>query len=1094
MMHSSTLLRRSLSYYWRTHAAVVLGVAAAVAVLGGALLVGDSVRASLRDLVLRRLGNTDYVVSAGGFVREALAAEAFQTAAPLIALEGQAVHQNSGRRAGGVQVYGVDERFWQFHGRAPQALDGREALLSESLVRELDSGAKDTILVRLEKASAVPAESLHGRKDDLALTLRVNQRGVLAAQDLGEFSPRPQQGGVKAIFVPLRMLQSELDQAGRVNTILVSEPPGGGGGERLEAALRERFAIEDLGVKLRPIEDCRCLLVESESIVLGGALAESASAAAQALGWRSSDVLTYLANAIRVGTREVPYSLVAAVEADAFPALAGGREAILLNDWAARDLGAKPGDPVTLDYYLWDPGGRLLTRSADFRLAAVTPIQGLAADRNLAPEYPGITESENVSDWDPPFPIDLRKVRRQDEDYWERYRTTPKAFVTLERGQELWQSRYGKLTSVRVFPPAGVEPGAALAQFRDRLRAALDPIQAGLLVLPVRAQGLQAAQGATDFGEYFVYFSFFLVVSALLLAALFFKLSIEQRLREVGTLRSVGYSIAKIRRLYLAEGLALAAAGTLLGLLGAVAYGALMMHGLRTWWLDAVGTRYLTLHVSPLSLVLGGAGGLVAAAACIGWTLRSLWRRTPRSLLSGSAAEEDAGPAAARSRRISTLGLAAGVAGLLLLAASVAGAISQAAGFFGAGMLLLTALLCLQWSWLARRGRGLISSVPVLGYRNAGYRPGRSVLSITLIASAIFILVAVNAFRHPEGEASLDPRSPSGGYPLMAESIVPLVYDLNSPQGRDELNLSGLPEGTSFARFRLKPGDDTSCLNLYQPRNPRILGAPESFLRAGRFSFQASPAANPWLLLESALPDGAVPAIADANSLQYVLHLKVGEDFVLERSGANPVRLRLVAALERSLLQGELLISEANFLRLFPDYEGYRVFLIDTPPAGAASVTEMLEDALSDYGFDVIATAARLAAFNRVENTYLSTFQALGGLGLLLGTIGLGAVLLRNVLERRRELALLRAVGYRPGNLAVMVAAENALLLFLGVASGAGCALLAIAPAFLSRSGAFPGTLLAILLLGVVVTGMAASLAAVAAVVRSPLLPVLRAE
>ena len=64
----------------------------------------------------------------------------------------------------------------------------------------------------------------------------------------------------------------------------------------------------------------------------------------------------------------------------------------------------------------------------------------------------------------------------------------------------------------------------------------------------VRGEALTASRGATDFGEYFVYFSFFLVVSALLLAALFFKLGIEQRVREVGLLRAVGFRVADVRR------------------------------------------------------------------------------------------------------------------------------------------------------------------------------------------------------------------------------------------------------------------------------------------------------------------------------------------------------------------------------------------------------------------------------------------------------------------------------------------------------------------------------------------------------------------
>ena len=117
------LVVRGLTYYWRTNVAVVIGVATAVAVLAGALLVGDSVRGSLRDLVLQRLGQTDLVVASVGFFREALAddvrqAQAFRTtfreAAPLVIVPGFVTAQESGRRVGDVRVYGVDDWFWRF--------------------------------------------------------------------------------------------------------------------------------------------------------------------------------------------------------------------------------------------------------------------------------------------------------------------------------------------------------------------------------------------------------------------------------------------------------------------------------------------------------------------------------------------------------------------------------------------------------------------------------------------------------------------------------------------------------------------------------------------------------------------------------------------------------------------------------------------------------------------------------------------------------------------------------------------------------------------------------------------------------------------
>ena len=228
--------------------------------------------------------------------------------------------------------------------------------------------------------------------------------------------------------------------------------------------------------------------------------------------------------------------------------------------------------------------------------------------------------------------------------------------------------------------------------------------------------------------------------------------------------------------------------------------------------------------------------------------------------------------------------------------------------------------------------------------------------------------------------------------------------------------------------------------------------------------------------------------------MTYVLHMKLGDDFVLPGSSERPIKLRLVAALADSIFQGEMVMAEQPFMRLFPEWDGYRFFLADAPLGQTPEVTELLESRLSDFGVDVASTAERLAGFHRVEYTYLSTFQMLGGLGLVLGTLGLGAILLRNVLERRRELALLRALGYTQSDFLTMVVAENVLLLVGGLIIGTFCALVAIAPMFLDRGGRLPVDTVALLLLGVLGTGLLASLGATVAALRSPLLSALRAE
>lgn len=1169
------LVIRSLQYYWRTNLAVISGVAVAVSVLSGALLVGTSVRGSLRDLVAQRLGATDVVVASDRFFREDLADELLSgvnvsgaIACPIIRLDGVLAREGASRRSRAVQVYGVDDRFWTFHGLSRSGPEGRTTLVGKPLADALGIQSGDTLLLRLETSGAVPRESLYGRRDLVGRTIRLTSGGVLEADELGQFALQSSQEDVLAVFVPLARLQRDLGEPSRANTILVASSPvtrptraqpsrspstraappfdraQGGLSERVErpdpgsrasdpdavrSALNRAFTLQDAGVTIRRVPRQQRLTVESARILLDERLAAAATDAAADAGFVSSGVFSYLANAIRGNGREIPYSVVTAavlgrgaltalraVGAGAPPASpVAPDESIWLNEWAWRELGVSRGDPIELDYYRWREDGRLTTETAHFRLAGVVAIDG-DVDGSLAPAVPGISDARDMRGWDPPFPMDLGRIRQVDEDYWHQYRATPKAFITLARGQQLWRSRFGQLSSVRLAMPQDDAASArtpsddlsqAQAKLAEGLRQRLDPEAAGFAVLPVRASGLAAAEGSTDFGEYFVYFSFFLIVAALLLAALFFKLGVEQRVREIGTLQAVGFAQPAVRRLFLIEGLVLAAAGSLLGVVGAVGYGEALMGGLRTWWVGAVGTRELYLHLSARDLAVGALVGVLASLGAVLWSLRGLRHTPARALLAGVL--ESGGTGGRRVRLLAGVATMSALGAVGLMAAAWAGAVADVGGFFGAGGLLLISMLSALAISLRRSHVRPITTpgwlgLVRLGARYVTSRPGRSLLCVALIAFATFVIVSVEAFRKDSGRVDLAPDSGTGGFPLVAESVLPIVHDPNTDEGRDELSI-GSADDPEFAQvrfvpFRVRPGEDASCLNLYAPQEPKILGAPPSFIREARFSFRSSLAStdeqarNPWLLLEAPLPDGAIPAIGDANTLQYILHRAVGGEVVVRGDDGDPVRLRLVAALRDSILQGELIVGEADFLRAFPDREGFRFFLVDAPAAEAEALAVPLEEALADWGVSVESAPARLDAYHRVENTYLSTFQSLGALGLVLGTIGLAAILLRNVLERRRELALLRAVGYRGGAISLVIVVENVLLMIAGLACGTVSAVLAILPALLERGGSLPVAASATMLAVVAVGGVLSSLAAVVAVRRMPLLDAIRSE
>ncbi len=414
-----------------------------------------------------------------------------------------------------------------------------------------------------------------------------------------------------------------------------------------------------------------------------------------------------------------------------------------------------------------------------------------------------------------------------------------------------------------------------------------------------------------------------------------------------------------------------------------------------------------------------------------------------------------------------------------------------------------------------------------MSLRNAARNPGRSALAIGLTASACFLIAAVSVFRVDPARQAADRESGSGGFTLIGQSQSPIYFDLDTPQGRKETGFDPdqekLLSGCRFYAFRVKPGDEASCLNLYQPLQPRLLGVGRKFIDRGGFAWADAPdIRNPWQVLASEPPKDAqpVPVVLDQTTANYALNLwnGRGEKWTIQDAHDRQLPLQVAGLLKDSIFQGDLLVGDDDLHRYDPATVGYRYFLIETPPGQAPAVQQILrqklgdfdvtkakdlytglvqqalQQKLGDYGFLSETTVDRLSTLAAVQNTYLATFQSLGGLGLLLGTIGLAVVQWRNILERRGELALLRAAGFPARTLAMLVAMENVLLLLLGLGVGLLAALVAVLPHLIGRGAAVPFGLLAGIFALVIVAGLAASLAAVRGVLRAPILAALREE
>ncbi|MCK5803525.1 MAG: ABC transporter permease, partial [Lentisphaeria bacterium] len=1035
-------------------------------------------------LTLLRLGKTQCAVVGGerlflADMGKRLEKTTGKHCTALLHTRGSAKEDVSGLFANNVQIYGVAAdcaRLAPTPGQFRTPAPG-EAVVSKALLRRIGADEGDTILLKMTKPSAIPRDAALAQNDRDAATLRLRVAAVVSDEGFGRLGLGAQQLAPLNVFVSRKELAKALGLAEERANLVLSEE---GNARHLENALAKHWKLEDVGLTVRPTPDGAELI--SKRVFID----PSVENALAKLMPPPRPTLTYFVNEVRCGAKTSPFAFAAgmAVLPDNAPTLHG--DDALINRWLADDLDASIGDEIELSFVVSGALRTLQKRKHTVNVRGIVPLEGTYADQTLMPDLPGLSDADSCTDWDPGIPIDTESVRPKDEDYWEAHRGTPKIFVALDTAKKLWSTTFGASTALRF-------QGDNVETVTERVRQALDPQDVGLQTLAVRESGLQSSSDSVDFGQLFLGLSFFVIASALLLAGLLFSLSIRERADQVGTLLALGWHPRRVRMLLFMEGSLTALVGVAAGIPLALLYNRAVTQALSTVWRGTVGTADLVAAESLTSIAIGVTGSL----AC---TLGALWLVATLLLREKMRRTHTDTKAARRpARRWVANALAAAVA-LALVAVVCASWKNPGRGkeampaFFATGALALVAGLFLVSHLLNR----LSHAGAALSLRNCSRRPGRSLALVGCLASAVFLVIATAANRHGTLADAERRSSGTGGFAFHGATSVPVPHDLNEPKVQKDLILDLVP-GLEFVQFSVAPGDEASCLNLNRVTRPQILGVdPQQLASRGAFRFVGSMPgiqdADSWHCLDATLADGSVPAVADLTAITWGLGRKIGEILPIQDEMGRTVNLRLVGGTVASVLQGNVLISRTHFQHLFPSFGGTRVLLVDCPPDKRKEGADALRGALHDYGLDLIPCTERLAGFHMVENTYLDIFLALGALGLVLGSVGLACVLVRNALERRSELALLRATGFSLPRLSRMLLAEHAFLLILGVLCGTAAGITAILPAIASPDGNPTPIPVALMILAVLGFGLLWVWLAARLALRGPLLPALRDE
>jgi len=1068
---------KSLWYFKRQHLAVLAGTIISTAVLTGALIVGDSVKYTLNQVVENRLGTAKFALQTGDrFVRMKLADEISKKlnipAASLLMVQGIAINSETGNRINSAIILGVKNSFWQLSNIKMPELKADEAIISINAAQKLNLKIGDEFLLRVQNADVIPLNAPFVSQESNSVALRLKVSSIAGNESLGRFSLKSNQTAPSNIFVSHEFLSDKLELQGLSNLIIIAEDENQELNlTKLDVALKELWQLEDVGVKIQELEEQGKYELVSSRIFID----EAISKVIANLNIPYEPVLTYLVNSINFNDKETPYSFVTATTEPIISKHLLNSE-IIINEWLADDLQVKKDDSINLKYFIIGPFRTLTEESKNFIIKDIIPTQSTVSNNSLMPSFPGLSDAGNCRDWETGIPIDLDKIRDKDEEYWNDYRGTPKAFISSEMGQKLWNNKFGNYTAIR-FDTTNIEQ----YKLQNSLLENLKPTDFKLVFIDVKTQGVNAANNSVDFGELFLSLSFFVIVAGILLTVLIYSLNTESRKQETGILSGLGYNKKQIIKIRFAESIIIIVLGGILGSLMGIVYNYGIIAGLNSIWQDAVKTDSLQIFVNQKTLVIGATSGILIALIAIYFeTVKSLKNPITSLVKENVASGKSPDKITIVNKLLSIIGIF-GSASLVLY--SLLTSVDQNASLFlSAGALFILGSISLLNQYF-KNSTAKISNKPFnlryLALKNAGRNKGRSLATVILLALGAFTIIITSANRktfHSVGDMN---SSGTGGYLFWAETTLPILYNLNTDEGKKSLGLENeetLKE-VRFVQFHSLDGDDASCLNLNQVQNPRILGVnPVEFTKKQAFSFakllKGISRNNTWQDLNRANDDNIILAIADQTVITWGLKKSVGDTLIYLNEQGEKIKLVLIAGLNGSVFQGNILISDRLFSKHFPSASGSKIMLIDADKAKQNEILETLNANLTDYGIQISKASDRLKEFYSVTNTYLSVFMILGGLGVLIGTIGLGIILLRNILERKHELALLMAVGYKKTEVFKLVFIENLFLLVSGLIIGIVAAIIGVLPSLLSPSFNIPGTFMFLLVLAVFVNGL----------------------
>ena len=1016
-MNTQHLIFRNIFLYKPFYRLIAIAVIVAVAVVTGSLVVGDSVRSTLVKRVEERLGKTETIIFSqysylNTSILENLPAQDVGTR--LIASLRGVLLSNGFVSVSGkltpVMVWGMDD--W--------GIKKGEAKINNALYYEIKSSQAKNIVLRLPAAGMVPLGSMFVT-DTYTTSLRLELESVISATQGGDINLKNEQTIPFNIFVNREELAEVMGTPGKVNVIMSDQIISA-----VDFTAAWNYAHSGLNIKT----ENQITEIASDRIFIQDKVVETLCKDDST----SNRIYSYLANSIRKNNNSIPYSFITAV--DYYKGHPVNPNEIILSDYAARRLNVQLNDTLSVSYFVSRSFKTLMEDSVSLKVSKIVPIKDLQSDNTLVAEFPGLSNVERCTDWNSDLPINMNLITDEEEDYWRKYKNTPKALVPYSTLAPRWKNAYGSATALLI---------SDNADRLDDLSYEMFDIQ----VIYPRETAITAAKSGVDFSSLFLSLGFFIIISAAMLLIVPLSEMLFHRRDELKLLKATGFSDKRILQLLWRESIPVVFISAISGVVVGLAYTYLVLFLLGNVWKGATHTEGFRVYPDFVTIVTSLLSGIV-------FSIFLLYIRIFRTIKQKPIKQSQPFHAFVLPRFHVFLPLTLIFMGLLAINIFF---VKSTLLFICCGILFLVS----GWAWMNYliNKKGATKTIPFnsskLTWASLFHTKKQALLSFITLATGVFIVFSVGLNRQGFADSS-QIQTATGGFSLWCETSAPVYHNIQTEEGRSKLALKDLPAETQAMQLLKYSSDDASCLNLNKVVTPNVLGLDMEELNNSDFKItktifdnSGGDVINPTPTIFEKFKTGeksVYPALVDETVLMWNLGKKLGDTIVYLGEKGEQISIVLAGTLQNSIFQGYILIDKHLFNEIWSEISGSEIMLVNVPDTAIANTKTLISQALNNYGVRVMTTGERLQLFYSVTDTYLTIFLSLGGLGLLLGIFSFIIVVRKNIIARMKEITLYRSLGFDEKRMLNLLYKENIIIPLSAILTGVSGSLLGIISGF----------------------------------------------